>query len=338
MPRLIVALLLALLGPPILSGCAVPPPAAVGIPGEGVALQRSDDGSAVAPEALEAVLARSGVIARLGPGARLSVFGIDLASGSGAAVYLGASSEFLFAAALAGRIEAQDGVADPGEVLVWDMLGAPPRRFGFDVDRFLATSSLAIQRPLRETLEEVAGGQARATYWGLVAPAQVNLQAPVPPSVEALRRDYLLQPEVIRLRRQAGGDPAALSRAVAERFVAAIAARDRAVVTALLHPVLFQQEGGQDWRVLRARFAEGLVSGGLPGALAGAQVSPAGNIVVAGPEGEAGSAETGAETDEDGEGIEIPAVWRVEGDAGAYRLEVGPYESMIYATALESQP
>lgn len=306
-----------------------------GVEAGATALQRSDNGATIELAQLDRVLSRSGVIARLGPGARVQPFGIEIASDDGAAAYLGGSSEYLFAAALAGRIEGGERSATGGEVLVWDMLGSPPRLFAFDVDRFLATSSLAIDPVLRDALQAASGRQARATYWGLLAPAQVNLQAPVPPGLEALRRDYLLQPEVIRLRRLAGGDPVALSRAVAERFVESVAARDRTAVTALLHPVLFQQQGGQDWRVLRARFAEALVSGPLPAALAEASVNPLDTAAPAETEGE----DTDEQADADAEGIvQLPAVWRVESPAGGYRLELGPFESMIYVTALEAQP
>ena len=96
------------------------------------------------------------------------------------------------------------------------------------------------------------------------------------PTLEEVRRSYLLEPEVVKVRRAAAGDPDKLARLVAEYFLASLAEKDAEPVEALISPLLFQDEdrafSRKSWQELRGRFARNLVDGRLPDKLTGFQL------------------------------------------------------------------
>ena len=293
----------------LLSACAV---AALAEPAVSASLWRTDTGTAISPEAVGPALTRSGILVRFEPGDELAVLGLRLRATTPSAAYLGASSEYLAAAVLAGQVVGEGIAAEPGEALVQQIGDSSLERFAYDVDRFLASSSLLIDHDLQAGLEQARTRQAERIWWGLLEPTGFNAQAPVPPAVEAARRDYLLRPAVIAVRQQASGDPAAMSRLVAERFVAAVGARDDATARDLLAPSLFFEGGrGQtEWLTLRAGFARELVNSDLARRLQGAQIT----------EGDlAGGFALRAATGE------------------SFRLEQAAFDDMVFVTSLRPQ-
>lgn len=268
-------------------------------------------GTIVPADQLSQAIAVNGVIARLGDRGSLALFGTDVAARDSATVYLGTSSEYLFAACLDGAVEASGAEAARGEVIVWPLTGGEARVQSFDINRFLSTSSLAIEPALRAQLEQASAAQRRKIFWGLLEPAGVNVQAPAVPAVEVVRRSYLSLPTVVRLRRDAGGNANELARLVAERFAQGLAAKERETVESLLSPDLFRREGqsGADWIGLRGRFAAQLLAGPLPARLAGGRVEAGSDI----------------------------GTWRVVSGASVYRIRLAPLDGMLFVTAVEPE-
>ncbi len=241
-----------------------------------IALNRIDDGRAIAYQDLERILTESGVIASLAEGDQLGVFGTDLKARADSKVFLALSSEYFVAACLGGAIESGSASAEPGQVLVLHVDQRSFETFYFDVERFLATTYLALDPEIRSTLEGVATSHARLKFWGLLSPVGRNARAPVSPAIEEIRRSYLLTPTVVRLRREAAGDSAKLARLVAERFVGGVVEKEVEPIKSLLSPLLFQGEteayDRETWQMLRLRFVKTLVEGSLPGDLAQSEI------------------------------------------------------------------
>lgn len=243
-------------------------------------LSRTDTGQAVSEPQLESVLPESGVLARLGDGDHLTVFGTDLVAQGRTEVFLSLSSQSFAAASLIGTVKSGTETADSGQVLVVDLDDGKPKTYYFDVERFLATSSTAEDPEIRSALEDVAASHESLKFWGLLQAVGVNAQAPVSPAVEEARRGYLLTPTVVRLRAAAGGDEDQLARMVAKEFAQGLAAKDLEPVRSLLSPDLFQSEtrpyDRKTWRILRSRFAKAMIDGPLPRDLADATVEATG--------------------------------------------------------------
>lgn len=277
----------------------------------GVEIRNASNGAAVPQDQLQQAIAVDGVIARLGPGGTLGLYGIDVSARERGTVYLGTSSEYIFAACLEGAVEAAGAEAERGEVIVWPLTGGELRVQAFDINRFLATSTLAIDPGLRGQLELAAATQRRKIFWGLLEPAGVNIQAPAVPAIEVVRRTYLALPTVVRLRRESAGNADDLARLVAERFAAGLAEKQRETVESLLSPDLFRREGhsGGDWVGLRSRFAAQLLAGPLPARLAGGRVEPGGDV----------------------------GAWRLIAGAAIYRIRLAPLDGMIFVTSVEPE-
>ena len=241
-----------------------------------IAFHRIDDGRAIAYPDLERILTESGVVASFAEGDRLAVFGTELIARADSKVFLALSSEFFSAACLGGAIDSENSSAEPGQVLVLHLDRRSFQTFYFDVERFLATTYLALDPEIRSTLEGVATSHARLKFWGLLSPVGRNARAPVSPAIEEIRRSYLLAPTVVRLRREAAGDSAKLARLVAERFVGGVVEKEVEPIKSLLSPLLFQSEteayDRETWQMLRLRFVKTLVEGSLPGDLAQSEI------------------------------------------------------------------
>ncbi|MGD9868880.1 MAG: hypothetical protein AB7U38_12845 [Hyphomicrobiales bacterium] len=253
---------------------------------------RTDSGASVPVGKIEETLARSGLVATLAPGDALRFHGLELASPKGATLYLSLSSEFVLAAVLQGSAAAGGKRAGAGQVVMLPILGGEPAVERFHVRQFLAAPPPRGLRPaVRAVLEGLVPGQERRIFWGGLERTAFNAQSPVPPIVEGLRRDYLSEAPVVRLRRASGGDMQAFGRMMAADFVRALAARDTDTVRAYLHPTMFLATGGNlpasAWLARRHAFALSLTGGPLPAQLRGATlgVDAAGRLVVAGRSG-----------------------------------------------------
>jgi hypothetical protein len=266
-------------------------------------------GTAVAAGAIERAVLQGGVYASLPAGATVDVIDIHVAASAPSVVYLSASSQFIFAACLAGAIDGGAGKAEPGEVIVWNYDGGTPKVAGFDVERFMGSAPIAANPAVQESLAAALERQKRRLFWGLWQPAKINLQAPQQTQLEAAMRQHLSPPAVAELRRAAAEDPDSLPQRVAERFVTALAQRQDDVVAALLHPDLFRRPGqaAGDWIAVRAAYAKSLAVGPLPQELQGAKVS----------------------REQDW------AHWRVGAGLASYELSLAALDGMPYVVALE---
>ncbi len=278
---------------------------------DGMSFKRTDDQREIAYEDLEDVLPTSSVVAKLAAQKEISFFDVQVTAAADSTVFLSLSSEYLMAACLEGAISAGPVSAGPGQVVVWRASSRAPATFDFDVDRFLATTSLAIDPKTRSALESVSQAQKRLLFWGLLQPGTVNARSPVSPVVERVRRGYLLAPTVIRLRREAGEDTAKLARLVARRFLTSIVKRELEPVESLLSPNLFQGRDQaldpESWRMLRSEFAAALIRDRLPQVLAGFTIEAT------------------------GDGMQ----WLVRTPKETYRLRLEQVDDMLFVEALE---
>lgn len=248
-------------------------PAAESAAAPAVVLRRTDNGAAVDPAMLAPALVASSVDARLGAGASLAAWGVSLRAGQPARVLLSASSELVTAAVTDGAVEA-DGVGPvgAGEAVLLIIATGEQRRVSYDAARLAASLPASVRQELQPALERVAAGQARRRWWGWYEPLGLNARAPVAPDLEALRRQYLLDPTVVEVRREARGSLPRQRSLAAERFVAALSGGDAAAVAGLLDPTPFLQ-GGRGWTATRAGYANRLALSPLAGELAGATVA-----------------------------------------------------------------
>jgi len=243
------------------------------------AFLRTDNGSAVSAQEIERALSHSGLLATFAPGDRLALYDVAIEARADSKVFLALSSEYLAVACLTGLISAGGETAEAGEVILWHTGSRQPEVSAFDVGRFLATTPLAEDPVIRAELETVAAAQHSQVFWGLLRADRRNARAPVAPTIEEVRRSYLLEPDVVEVRREAGGDSDKLTRLVAEHFLASLAGKRVEPVEALMSPLLFQDDdrafSRESWQELRGRFAKTLVDGNLPDKLAGFQIQDA---------------------------------------------------------------
>lgn len=237
---------------------------------------RSDSGAPIEFEQVESVLSQGGVIANLAAGEDLEIYGFEMHAERDSTIYLSASSEFISAACLDGAFTAEgdSDTARPGEVYVHAYSGDVTSAYEFDVERFLGSSSLSIDPEIRANLANAMSSQKRKKFWGFLEASNTNAQAPVPPTMEAQRRDYLLSPEIINIRKEAIGDAESMARLSAERFVSAMANHEDKAVASLLHPAMFNKKGRApvEWLTLRQKFAYELANSNLAGKMQTARV------------------------------------------------------------------
>ncbi len=275
-------------------------------------IQRTDTGEEIATSEIARTVTETGLLARIDEDGSLAFFSLEFSAVRDSTVYLAASSENLIVAVLSGQIATRDNVASPGQVFVNPVISAEVLRFDFDIDAFIGSSSLVIGPELRAELEVARVNQERKILWGLLTPSLTNVQAAVLPGAEALRRSYLLSPEIFELRRSAAGDPVRLARLSAERFLRALAARDAETVSMLLSPTLFKPEESstESWLNARGNFARLMATSDLPTKVVGARFES---------------------FDGHSEFILLAA------DGSRIRLNVGAYDTMTFITALEMQ-
>lgn len=224
-----------------------------------------------------AELTQSSLLVRLVAGESFSILDISVQSVEPSLVVLSASSASISAAVLSGVITSASTKAGAGQLLAWNIdSNTAPEVSMFDISRLLASSTLAQNSEIQAELQPAIEQQQKDIYWGRLEPIGANLQAPLPPVVEAGRRDMLLTPTLIELRRAAAGKPDSLSKLVAEKFLVALRQGDISQVSELLSPALFSEGGanGPGWQELRLRFARQLVRGRLPAAMRSASLEP----------------------------------------------------------------
>lgn len=267
-------------------------------------LTRADTGQAVDPPAVGTALADAPVVARLGAGEAVTVLGAEVRSGGGAVLYVAASTEFLTLAVADGEASVGRLKLKPGEAAVIVLRSGRAEKLAFDAGRLLASAPPAAAAAFGPGLAQAAEQQKRRRFWGLLVATGVNATAPGSPRLEETRRPYLMQPAQIELRAAAGGDAGRLKQLTADRFVAALAARDEATVAALLDPEPFLS-AGLAWTSARSAFAHRMVAGPLPDSLTGARAVAAGNA------------------------------FTVEGASQAFTLELVGRDGAVFVTRLE---
>lgn len=275
-------------------------------PGLASVLRSAASGEAV--ERLEPELTDHAVLARLQRAEALQAFGVTVTADDAALVHVSASSEFLIFSVLSGRVSAGRHHAGPGEALVAILSSGKVEAYAFDAPHLVGTASPAIAAEMAPALPAIQAKRRWATFFGLYEPTGVNAAAPVPPAMEALRRPLLLSPDLVALRRSAGGDGARLRQAVALQFASRVAGGDLDAAARLIDPAPFLV-AGVGWQDARLAFGRSLA--GAPGAasLAGARIeSQAADQVV------------------------------FAGDAGRTRLGLVKREGFYFVTSLEVMP
>ena len=227
---------------------------------------RSDNGQPVSAAAIDDVLTTGGIIAHLDAGERAAFYGFEIQAQQDSTVYVSVSSEFISAACLRGAFTAEGSrdIAAEGKVYVHAYGGNETNLYDFDIERFLGSSSFVVGPDIRAGLAEAMSKQGRKKFWGTLQVSNSNSQAPVAPHIEAVRRDYLLLPEIVKIRQEAHGDPEKMARLSAERFIEALSRRDRETTASLLHPALFSKGRTPDeWITLREAFAKDMAASTL---------------------------------------------------------------------------
>ncbi len=273
-------------------------------------LLRTENNEPVAVEALEKAMVEGGILAYVTAGESLGFFGVSVTAKRDSTLFLGVSAELLFAASLRGRVASNGVEIEPGQVFTWAMGAVKPDKYRFDVARFLASTNVRLDTALAESLGILVKKQEKLVFWGVLERINLNAQATSPPPVEAVRRAYLLKPPVIRLRR-GHADAAALSRAVAETFIQALAESDSTTVESLLDPQMFVPKGGglasSDWQGLRDRFARRFTGNQWQKQLSGWKIN----------------ADERADR------------WRIVTDSMDYILKLRAFDGMIFVSGLE---
>ena len=247
-------------------------------PGQALAVKftRTDTGQAVASKQLLLTLSQSGVVARLDKDETLSLLDAEVTARTSAVLYIAISSETRIVAVLEGEalLVAEGQVVEVGQAVVWPITSADAKVTAFDIDRFLASSSLALPASTRASLQAAIENQNKKIYWGALRRTGQNAQSPVPPMVEAMRRDILLRPAVVNLRHDAAGNQAGMARMAVDRFIAALKSRDVSTVRDLLAPSLFRpgERTPSAWLAVRHDLATSLVDSPLGRSLASSKV------------------------------------------------------------------
>lgn len=272
-------------------------------------LQRTADGAEVAARDAETALTSGGLAIRLPAGGGFNLYGLPVTSDGGAYLFITASSEFVIFAGLEGVADIDGMTVKPGYAAVLAIATGKQTRKEFDAERLAASAGPGVAAEFNRALAPVVSSQRKVRRMGRYEPARLNAQQPVAAGYETVRRDYLLDPTIIRLRKDAGGDKSALPQLVAERFVAALANADAAGVAALLDPAPFAA-AGDGWRAARAGYAAELIRSGMAAKLAEAAVRRA----------------------------DAPGAFTVKSPAGDWELTTVERDVVVFVSALKTLP
>jgi hypothetical protein len=223
-------------------------------------LINSDTGKSIPIETLEGRLAQGSAMAKLDAGAEFSAFDFRAKAQQPTRVHISASSEFLILAVLSGQLSLNGKVAKAGEALVGSLASGAIVQAPYDVNRLAGTVSPAIAIEVSDTLRPVMVARRKAAFFDKYPATGVNAAAPGSPLTEPARRQMLLEPTIVALRRTADNDGTRLKNGVAARFAAALDDNDASTAAILLDPAPFLG-AGRDWSTTRSAFAQANIAG-----------------------------------------------------------------------------
>ncbi len=210
------------------------------------------DGRTIAVDTINRRLTDSWLDVGLAKGESVRVYDLTVQATEPSKAIVGASSEYLFAACLSGEIRAAGQTASVGQVIIWkhDAEYKPTVR-RFSAREFQQTLKDKGATSAANALALVADNQKTARFWGTQRVSGVNIGSPLQPTAEDLRREYLLQDQILSLRRSAAEN---LPQATARAATAALAKGDAAALSQLLTPAYFRDPAKQA-RLNEARLA-----------------------------------------------------------------------------------
>lgn len=222
-------------------------------------LETVADRKSVATADLDRSLASDWVVARLDRDQSLTAWGVPMTADQPSTAIVGCSSEYQFCMVTAGEVRQGDLTADTGHVIFWSPT-TKPRVMEFS-GRDLQRSMHGLGRDdLSEQLAGFTASQDRRRWWGLVRPIKVNIGQPVRAAIDDARKSYLMQPEVVRVRR-AAATPSDLPSKTAHAMIGHLRAGKTAEVAQLLSPQLFLEAAKRnELSQMREGFAASLVS------------------------------------------------------------------------------
>lgn len=202
-------------------------------------LETVADRAAVQPAEIDKVLADQWVAMHLSAGQSQPVWGVPVTADVDSTIITGCSSEYQFCLVTEGQARRGDLVADQGHVIFWSAAtGAKPRVMQFSGRDLQHSLQMAGRNDLSEPLSDFSAHQDTKRWWGLVRPMNVNIGAPLKAGVDAARKSYLMQPEVVRLRHAAKND-AELPGLTADAVLAYLKAGHTSELSQLLSPEWF---------------------------------------------------------------------------------------------------
>jgi hypothetical protein len=202
-------------------------------------LQTVTHASPVAATDLDQTLAQQWVVLSLAANQQAILWGVPVTADRPTTAIAGCSSEYQFCLVLDGAVTRKDLSADTGHVIFWSPQPGTATRVMEFSGRDLQQSLRHAGRPdLAKRLDGFSDRQATRRWWGLVRPMKVNIGAPLRPAIDNARKSYLMQPEVVRVRR-ATTRPVELPWNVASAMMDRLKASDTSAVAELLSPALF---------------------------------------------------------------------------------------------------
>ena len=175
---------------------------------------------------------------------------------------VGQAADTIYLAVTSGAIAIDSETADAGEVLLLEPLVRGYRIERFDAARLLGalTERVRANHPmLTSDLEDIAGTQWLAIFFGRYETTSFNVQNPGSPEFEDMRRGMVGGETIRGIRFGSVQDPGEVERLVVSAFVEALSAGNTERVAELLDPTPY---GGQDLRAgnaARRLVAEDLV-------------------------------------------------------------------------------
>jgi hypothetical protein len=231
-------------------------------------------GSSVGSAGSESALVDGPMLVRLDAGEAWVVFGSKVHAVAASELHVSASSEFISFAILSGQARVGDSaLLRPGQTALVVIATGAIEVFAFDAERLAASAPPVTAERIGLALAPIIAAQRRARFWGLYEQIGLNARASSAPAVEALRRTYLLDREVIGARLGAKGNQEVRALAVAQRFLSALQTGDVAAAAALMDPAPFAA-AGDGWRGTRTTFARNLASASLAAELRAAILEP----------------------------------------------------------------
>lgn len=198
--------------------------------------------------------------------------------GAGFTGVLGYSSEVAYVAVISGEIVVDGRTARRGRMVLLPPLGGRAQIERFDAARFAASWPEPAREAHASSYAQLAGlaqAQGRGISLGRLGRTRLNVAAPGSADQELAARTVKGNEAVRAIRFANVATPAEVEQAVAQSFVAALAARDADTVASLMDPVPFGNTdlrgGAGEARLAMARLL--VARRDWPALLAGAQLS-----------------------------------------------------------------